>query len=739
MKNLIKTLPFLLMSGLVWAQVNPRIEYVDQFKSSNGQVTIQMPSQSGTLQTSSSPLNPNVVIVTNGSGVLTQSAVSATTLSFLDVTSSAQTQINSKQPNGPYITQLNGDVNAVGPGSVTSTVTSVGGVTAANVAIGVNQALTSTPNNLSGYIVQRDGGGNFQAGVIQAQISGSASLNWNITGNAGTNTTTNFVGTTDSNDFVIKANSLEVMRAKATGVYGTQVSMPITITNSINVNTTASASQLNTGTINTPGLIIAGAFNQNQNPTGSTFGAQFLLNNNPAATWANGSRSAAINGTLSVNGSFLKITNNNAWVSFSGTSNTDMTGDLTVRFIVVPQYSGTPTAGGGIGPIFFDTGGKQNTSINEVLIYHASSNGNLACDTSNFTGSGQVSLAAAWNPVSGTSYEIECDISILGTSRLFINGTQVSSVTNGSYVRSPNYSAFFAVGTDTFGDNNPNHFWLTNLVVFNGVQHTANFTGELPHVYNGTQQANLLMFQDSNQNNYAKFDRVGNLTVPSIVVTSGTPTTVPYFDAGDNLISSTITPTQLGYLADVTDFIQKQLNTKAVTFSAATPLSITSTNFAGVSSTPARIDHTHAGLHSVAVNGQAQLLKDVSITATGINLIQGAQIITMNAGVQTQVTATPQRFIYGTFNPSSQTIINTGTNDYTVGGNANAVTITFNPPLSSASYMASCDTQNAVGGVCTCYPSSESASGLTFLFTSAVGVNCLSAPTQADFTIMGTK
>ncbi len=62
-------------------------------------------------------------LVTDGSGVITISAVTATELGYLSgVTSSVQTQLNGKQATGNYITALSGDVVANGPGSATSTI-----------------------------------------------------------------------------------------------------------------------------------------------------------------------------------------------------------------------------------------------------------------------------------------------------------------------------------------------------------------------------------------------------------------------------------------------------------------------------------------------------------------------------------------------------------------------------------------------------------------------------------------
>jgi hypothetical protein len=67
-------------------------------------------------------LAPNIVLVTNGSSVISPSSTTTTQLSFLDATSSIQTQLNGKQASGSYLTALTGDVAATGPGSASSTI-----------------------------------------------------------------------------------------------------------------------------------------------------------------------------------------------------------------------------------------------------------------------------------------------------------------------------------------------------------------------------------------------------------------------------------------------------------------------------------------------------------------------------------------------------------------------------------------------------------------------------------------
>ena len=49
---------------------------------------------------------------------------------------------------------------------------------------------------------------------------------WSLTGNAGTNPTTNFIGTTDAKDFVVKTNNIEKMRVTSSGNVGIGTSSP---------------------------------------------------------------------------------------------------------------------------------------------------------------------------------------------------------------------------------------------------------------------------------------------------------------------------------------------------------------------------------------------------------------------------------------------------------------------------------------------------------------------------------
>ncbi len=56
---------------------------------------------------------------------------------------------------------------------------------------------------------------------------GGSNSGWNLMGNAGTNANTNFIGTIDNADFVIKSNSAERMRITAAGRTGIGTSLPL--------------------------------------------------------------------------------------------------------------------------------------------------------------------------------------------------------------------------------------------------------------------------------------------------------------------------------------------------------------------------------------------------------------------------------------------------------------------------------------------------------------------------------
>lgn len=121
----------------------------------------------------------------NASGhLLSETSVTLTELQYLDATSSIQTQIDSKQASGNYITALTGEVTASGPGSVAATI-ALNAVTNAKMAQmatltikGNNTGGASDPLDLSVAQVtamlneMTGGGGTGLKGLVPAQAGG---------------------------------------------------------------------------------------------------------------------------------------------------------------------------------------------------------------------------------------------------------------------------------------------------------------------------------------------------------------------------------------------------------------------------------------------------------------------------------------------------------------------------------------------------------------------------------------
>ena len=100
-------------------------------------------------------LTADRAVVTDGSGFISAATTTATEIGYVNgVTSAIQTQLNSKQASGNYITALTGDVTASGPGSVAATLATVNG----NVgSFGSSTSIPSFTVNAKGLITAASG------------------------------------------------------------------------------------------------------------------------------------------------------------------------------------------------------------------------------------------------------------------------------------------------------------------------------------------------------------------------------------------------------------------------------------------------------------------------------------------------------------------------------------------------------------------------------------------------------
>lgn len=183
-------------------------------------------------------------------------------------------------------------------------------------------------------------------------------------------------------------------------------------------------------------------------------------------------------------------------------------------------------------------------------------------------------------------------------------------------------------------------------------------------------------------------DAKAPLTAPtfatSITASYATLSTVPYFDASKNLVSSAVTPTELGYLSGVTSAIQTQINAKG----AGTVTSVGWTggivSIATATTTPA---FTITG-----TSGGIPYFSSSSTWATSATLAANALVVGGGAGVAPSTVTTGANVLtalgvavgsagaFVTFNgalgtPSSGTVTNlTGTASININGTVGATT-----------------------------------------------------------------
>lgn len=203
-----------------------------------------------------------------------------------------------------------------------------------------------------------------------------------------------------------------------------------------------------------------------------TFYANY--DSNIDGTWGDGDLTGSAIGGAAVSGGKLDLSFNDArYVDYDADLNADSQVTGCVRFLVTPNYTGSPAS----TQIFTCQCQASGNTNNLVQIQHQAT-GPIRFAIFDSTGVTIVAYnAATWSPTSGVEYEIEFNFDLTPSSeahRIFIDGVLQGSVQTQAGTRSS------SIGLLRVG-NNANvsvtaNFKIDDLIIFDAVQHTAGYT-----------------------------------------------------------------------------------------------------------------------------------------------------------------------------------------------------------------------------------------------------------------------
>lgn len=386
------------------------------------------PTFSGTITT---PLTASRVLVTGASSELAASGVTATTLAFLDATSSVQTQLNAKAPSA----------SPTFSGTITTPLTA-----SRAVVTNASSELTTlqyTNANTASTLVQRDASGNFTAGTITAALSGNASTSTAFAANP----TDCGVGEYAN---AIDASGNLTCATPAGGVSGSGASGRIAYWNGAS-SLTSSASLTWDGTTFT--ALGPGIFSGSSGPIvtakdGGTFGTNadpyLSFQDTSGEGGAVGFFSSASNNMYVRNGratgSLLFQTNATTYMSISSAGLVGIVGNLQMNSGATSAATPVISSGVADGATAF-SGGSSGTNGGNVLAYggsHATKAGDIefrSGSTVNATldgPTGQFSIPATTASTSASTGALVVSGGMaLNANSYMLNGNRFSCVTDG--------------------------------------------------------------------------------------------------------------------------------------------------------------------------------------------------------------------------------------------------------------------------------------------------------------------
>jgi len=204
----------------------------------------------------------------------------------------------------------------------------------------------------------------------------------------------------------------------------------------------------------------------------ATFAANYDVDIN--ATYADGIKTGTPFGGASVSNGKLDLTGGTIkFVDYDANLNADSQQVGTIKFKVTPNYSGSPT-----DLQFFISVAKSSTvATNLIAITHQPS-GNINITVRNSANLDLIVVnLGIFNPTAGVESEFELNYDLTtGATRLFIDGVQLGITITNTGIRSSDINVLRIGCILGFVIVDPPDFEIDDVLIFNTVQHTSNYT-----------------------------------------------------------------------------------------------------------------------------------------------------------------------------------------------------------------------------------------------------------------------